>query len=75
MFFSKYLELINCSQLINDLSSFAGKVDKIAADIGSNALKYKEEDVELGQKQDVITVVERLARRGKYFESMSLCVQ
>ena len=75
LFLSKYQELINCSQLRDDLSDLAAKVDQTAAEIGRSAQTYRSQPISLTERKDVIGVVERLIRRGKYFDAMVMIVQ
>lgn len=72
LFFSKYMELLNCSKLINDVETFTKQIDQISTDILKNAEKYREADIVTPIKEDTISILMRLIRKGKLLEAMKI---
>jgi hypothetical protein len=58
--------LISCSQLISDLNGFANRVEAVADEITGKAAIYREQEVEIKGREDVLGVLERLGRRGEW---------
>lgn len=60
--------------MISDLNGFANKIDNISDDINTKAAAYREQQVELKAREDLIGVIERTIRKGRYLEAMAMCV-
>lgn len=49
-------------------------MEDTAAQISKHAEAYQEAPVEFAERKDTVGVVERLIRRGKYFEAIVKCL-
>ena len=75
VFESKYMDLVNCSELLEKVYEFAGRIDKLAGEI-KEAVKVREEDGSSVRKGEdkLVQKIESLVRKNQFQEAVRQCL-